>query len=160
MPQRTNDERRFNPRPPGEGRATFEPKSWLRRRTCFNPRPPGEGRATIPVVTLKNYLCCFNPRPPGEGRATQQIARANKSFFVSIRALLVKGGRLTGTLPIANGGTVSIRALLVKGGRPGFPSISLLRLAVSIRALLVKGGRQQRARHRSSATAFQSAPSW
>ena len=66
-------------------------------RCGFNPRPPGEGRATGQIGAELGQIGGFNPRPPGEGRATCYTIRLCCHIFVSIRALLVKGGRLGST---------------------------------------------------------------
>ena len=47
---------------------------WPQDVMRFNPRPPGEGRATGVIEVWPQDVMSFNPRPPGEGRATEDRA--------------------------------------------------------------------------------------
>jgi len=78
---------RFNPRAPGEGRATSQRTRPRARCRCFNPRAPGEGRATrIGLVAGVGALVSIHARPAKGARPLRAALTAAGSMFQSTRA--------------------------------------------------------------------------
>ena len=127
-------------------------------RDGFNPRPGPSTGATQRYATVHIPLTCFNPRPGPSTGATLGCRRDCRLPGVSIRAPVLRPGRLPGRGPSQRIDSVSIRAPVLRPGRPPLNFPPLPYGTVSIRAPVLRPGRLQIRTCYVRIAEFQSAP--